>query len=82
MCATSTINLPSYGETIGGTTLPAWVSAGGRSLFEQSAELAKSPYPLYSGQRIASYDGSKLTPEERAGGRYTSRICRGNKTLH
>tara|TARA_R110002126_G_scaffold266170_1_gene409354 strand:- start:119 stop:1108 length:990 start_codon:yes stop_codon:yes gene_type:complete len=64
MCATSTINLPSYGQTVGGTTLPAWVSAGGRSLFEQSAELAKSPYPLYRGQRIASYDGSKLTPEE------------------
>ena len=64
MCASSTINLPSYGETLGGTTLPAWVSAGGRSLFEQSAELAKSPYPLYRGQRIASYDGSKLTPEE------------------
>ena len=48
MCATSTINLPSYGETVGGTTLPAWVSAGGRALFEQSAELAKSPYPLYT----------------------------------
>jgi len=64
MCQGSTINLPSYGETLGGTTLPAWVSAGGRSLFEQSAELAKSPYPLYRGQRIASYDGSKLTPEE------------------
>tara|TARA_R100000544_G_scaffold36230_1_gene24233 strand:+ start:1274 stop:2275 length:1002 start_codon:yes stop_codon:yes gene_type:complete len=64
MCASSTINLPSYGQTLGGTTLPAWVSAGGRSLFEQSAELAKSPYPLYRGQRIASYDGSKLTPEE------------------
>ena len=64
MCASSTINLPGSGETVSGTTLPAWVSAAGRSLFEQSAELAKSPYPLYKGQRIASYDGSKLTPEE------------------
>ena len=64
MCASSTINLPSSGQTVSGTTLPAWVSAAGRSLFEQSAELAKSPYPLYRGQRIASYDGSKLTPEE------------------
>ena len=63
-CAQSTVNLPSYKETLGGTTLPAWVSAGGRSLFEQAAELAKSPYPLYSGQRIASYGDSKLTPEE------------------
>ena len=64
MCASSTINLPGSSETVSGTTLPAWVSAAGRSLFEQSAELAKSPYPLYRGQRIASYDGSKLTPEE------------------
>lgn len=64
MCASSTINLPGASETVSGTTLPAWVSAAGRSLFEQSAELAKSPYPLYRGQRIASYDGSKLTPEE------------------
>jgi len=64
MCATSTINLPGASETVSGTTLPAWVSAAGRGLFEQSAELAKSPYPLYRGQRIASYDGSKLTPEE------------------
>ena len=63
-CAQSTVNLPSYKETLGGTTLPAWVSAGGRSLFEQAAELAKSPYPLYAGQRIASYGDSKLTPEE------------------
>ena len=64
MCASSTINLPGASETVSGTTLPAWVSAAGRSLFEQSAELAKCPYPLYRGQRIASYDGSKLTPEE------------------
>ena len=64
MCASSTINLPGSSETVSGTTLPAWVSAAGRALFEQSAELAKSPYPLYRGQRIASYDGSKLTPEE------------------
>ena len=72
MCASSTINLPGSGETVSGTTLPAWVSAAGRSLFEQSAELAKSPYPLYKGQRIASYGGSKLTPEEQEAARLLS----------
>ena len=72
MCAGSTVNLPGSSETISGTTLPAWVSAAGRSLFEQSAELAKSPYPLYKGQRIASYDGSKLTPEEQEAARLLS----------
>ena len=64
-CNQSFINLPSYSETVGGTTLPAWVSAGGKALFENAAAIAGSPYPQYSGSRIASYDGSKLTPEER-----------------
>ena len=64
-CTQSYTNLPSYGETVGGTTLPAWVSAGGKALFENAAAIAGSPYPQYSGSRIASYDGSKLTPEER-----------------
>ena len=72
MCASSSISLPSSGQTVSGTTLPAWVSAAGRSLFEQSAELAKSPYPLYRGQRIASYGGSKLTPEEQEAARLLS----------
>ena len=64
-CTQSYTNLPSYSETVGGTTLPAWVSAGGKALFENAAAIAGSPYPQYSGSRIASYDGSKLTPEER-----------------
>ena len=72
MCAGSTINLPGASETVSGTTLPAWVSAAGRALFEQSAELAKSPYPLYRGQRIASYGSSKLTPEEQEAARLLS----------
>ena len=72
MCAGSTVNLPGSSETVSGTTLPAWVSAAGRALFEQSAELAKSPYPLYRGQRIASYGGSKLTPEEQEAARLLS----------
>jgi hypothetical protein len=72
MCAGSTVDLPGSSETVSGTTLPAWVSAAGRALFEQSAELAKSPYPLYKGQRIASYDGAKLTPEEQEAARLLS----------
>ena len=63
-CNQGFINLPSYTESIEGTTLPAWVSAGGKALFENAAAIAGSPYPQYSGSRIASYDGSKLTPEE------------------
>ena len=37
-CAQSYTNLPSYTETVGGTTLPAWVSAGGKALFENAAQ--------------------------------------------
>jgi hypothetical protein len=66
-CTTGVENLPTYDETLTGTDIPAWVSQGGRTLFEQAAELASSDYPAYQGQRIATYGGSKLTPEERAG---------------
>ena len=71
-CTQSYTNLPSYSETVGGTTLPAWVSAGGKALFENAAAIASSPYPQYSGQRIASYDGSKLSPEEQRAARILS----------
>ena len=52
-CSQSYTELPSYSETVGGTTLPAWVSAGGKALFENAAAIAGSPYPQYSGSRIA-----------------------------
>ena len=71
-CSQSYESLPSYSETVGGTTLPAWVSAGGKALFENAAAIASSPYPQYSGQRIASYDGSKLSPEEQRAARILS----------
>jgi len=71
-CTQSYESLPSYSETVGGTTLPSWVSAGGKALFENAAAIASSPYPQYSGQRIASYDGSKLSPEERRAARILS----------
>ena len=64
VCAQTFTELPEYTETVSGTTLPAWVSAGGKALFENAAAIAGSEYPQYSGSRIASYDGSKLTPEE------------------
>lgn len=71
-CTTGTEQLPTYDETVTGTDIPAWVSAGGRTLFEQAAELASSDYPAYQGARIASYDGNKLTPEEQEGFRLLS----------
>ena len=71
-CTQSYESLPSYSETVGGTTLPSWVSAGGKALFENAAAIASSPYPQYSGSRIASYDGSKLSPEEQRAARILS----------
>ena len=64
-CTTSVENLPTSGSVIETTDIPQWVSAGGKILFEQAAELAAGELPAYGGPRIASYDGSKLTPEER-----------------
>jgi hypothetical protein len=63
-CTTTVDPLPKYDEVVTDTQLPGWVSEGGKRLFESAAELARSPYPTYEGARIASYGGSKLTPEE------------------
>jgi len=63
-CTTTTQPLPDYSEVVTDTQLPAWVSAGGKRLFEEASSLARSPYPQYTDPRIASYNGSKLTPEE------------------
>ena len=56
LCTTGTENLPTYEKVIQGTDIPEWVSAGGKILFEQAAELAASDYPGYEGQRIATYN--------------------------
>ena len=63
-CTVSVQELPTYSETLTQTDIPGYVAAGGKALFEQAAELAQTELPLYQGPRIASYDGSKLTPEE------------------
>jgi hypothetical protein len=63
-CTTTVDPLPKYDEVVTDTQLPGWVSEGGKRLFESAAELARSPYPTYQGARIASYGGSKLTPQE------------------
>lgn len=65
LCTTGVQTLPDPKLVISGTEIPEWVSAGGQKLFQQAASLAESPYPLFTGPRIASYDGSKLTAEER-----------------
>tara|TARA_R100001082_G_C4364546_1_gene161201 strand:+ start:364 stop:1230 length:867 start_codon:yes stop_codon:yes gene_type:complete len=63
--------LPDPTETIAGTQIPSWVSAAGQQLYGEAAELASSPYPAYTGPRIATYgtDASgnplKLTADER-----------------
>jgi hypothetical protein len=69
-CTPSYSALPSSSETVEGSEIPAWVSAAGRTAFERAAEIADSPYPLYTGQRTAMYgeDGtSRLTDDELAG---------------
>ena len=63
-CTVSVQDLPTYSETLTQTDIPGYVAAGGKALFEQAAELAQSELPLYQGPRIATFDGSKLTPEE------------------
>ena len=72
LCTQSVTELPDPKNVLTGTQIPEWVSAAGRQLYEQAGEMASSKFPMYSGPRIASYDGSKLTPEELAANRLLS----------
>jgi len=65
-CNQSTIELPQYGETFSTTDLPAWVSAGGRALFDQAVGLASSPQQASTIDKLASYgpEGNLLTEDE------------------
>mgnify|MGYP003133452242 CR=1 FL=1 len=54
-CTQSTTTLPDPKSVLSGTQIPEWVSSAGRQLYEQSAEMAASPFPTYTGQRIATY---------------------------
>jgi len=68
LCTNQPIQLPDYKETVTGTQLPAFISAGGKELYEQARELSKSEFPAYTGDRIASYgtdaDGNPLRMNE------------------
>ena len=55
LCTQSTTTLPDPKSVLSGTQIPEWVSSAGRQLYEQSAEMAASPFPTYTGQRIATY---------------------------
>ena len=66
-CTPSYTSLPDVDETVTGTEIPEWVAAAGRTLFERSAQVADSPYPTYTGERTATFDGDRLTADERAG---------------
>ena len=73
LCTNQPTVLPDYKETVTGTQLPAFVAAGGKELYEQARELSNSEFPLYEGDRIATYgtdeDGNpfKMNETERAG---------------
>jgi hypothetical protein len=59
MCTTSAQPLPDPKSVISGTQMPEWVSAAGRQLYEQASEMAASPFPTFTGQRVATY-GDRL----------------------
>jgi hypothetical protein len=59
-CDQSTIELPKYTETFSTTDLPAWVSAGGRALFDQAVGLASSPFVYKELTSLLLYRKSQL----------------------
>jgi|14_taG_2_1085336.scaffolds.fasta_scaffold14385_2 hypothetical protein len=66
-CTPSYTELPSATETVEGTEIPSWVAAAGREIFSAATGIAGSDYPIYTGERTATYGGSKLTEDERRG---------------
>ena len=60
-----TMSLPEYDVEFGSSDLPAWVSAGGKALFDQAVGIASSdPGRDPNLPQFASYDGQRLTPDE------------------
>ena len=55
VCTQSTTVLPDPSKVVSGTQIPEWVSAAGKQLYEQAAELAQSEYPAFTGPRVATY---------------------------
>ena len=66
-CTPSYTELPSATSTVEGTEIPEWVAAAGREIFSAATGIAGSDYPIYTGERSATYDGSRLTEDERRG---------------
>jgi len=65
----ATMDLPDYGVEFGSSDLPAWVSAGGRALFDQAVGIASTdPGRDPNLPQFASYDGERLTADERLAG--------------
>ena len=66
-CTPSYEKLPESTEIVSGTEIPQWVADAGRTLFSRAAEVADSDYPIYQGERTATFGGSTLTEDERLG---------------
>jgi hypothetical protein len=66
-CTPSYTELPEATNVVSGTEIPEWVAAAGREIFTSATGIAGSDYPIYTGERTATYDGSKLSADERAG---------------
>jgi len=64
-CTVQTEPLPDPKKVISGTDIPEWVSAAGRQLYEQSAEIAAQDFPKYEGPRIATFGDEVTTQGDR-----------------
>jgi len=62
LCTQSVDQLPDASKVLSGTQIPEYVSAAGKQIFEQAAELASSEFPAFTGPRVATY-GDALDAE-------------------
>jgi len=66
-CTPSYTELPDAKNIVEGTEIPEWVAAAGREIFTSATGIAGSDYPIYQGERTATFGGSNLTEDERLG---------------
>ena len=66
-CTPSYTELPDAKNIVEGTEIPEWVAAAGREIFTSATGIAGSDYPIYEGERTATFGGSNLTEDERLG---------------
>ena len=83
-CETSIDIVADPKDVLKDTEIPEWVSEGGQKLFEKAVEIGEGDYPVYGGERLATYDqlggASPINVTDPVTGEVTSVVPRSKLT--